>query len=246
VDDDTGDWQELDWSTEYWPEDPQALSQTETINEFLQMLIDPRHRRDALRTLRGSILRTELYALDGTPIQDRPYTVTEQAYGLREESPPASDDPQRERIFFPHALAQRTTQWERGDEPMTQFAFIDDYDEYGQSCRQVSLAVARHRDYRIAAPAGEPYLGTLTKTQYAQRDDEQRYIVNRVSGRTSFEILNDGSQNVFDLYREVQSGTAARAFIGQNFNYYDGAASLGCPSDRSETSAPWSVAPRCY
>ena len=38
---------------------------------------------------------------------------------------------QRLRIFFPHPLAQRTTQWERGDEPMTQFAFTDDYDAYG-------------------------------------------------------------------------------------------------------------------
>src|SRR4029079_9314542 len=98
---------ELDWSSEYWPEDQQALSQTETTNEFLQTLIDPRHRRDALRTLRGSILRTELYALDDATVEDRPYTVTEHAYGLREESRPASDDPQRERIFFPHPLGQR-------------------------------------------------------------------------------------------------------------------------------------------
>ena len=70
-------------------------------------------------------------------------------------------------------LAQRTTQWERGDEPMTQFAFTDDYDAYGQSRRQVSLAVPRHRDYRAPAPAGEPYLGTLAETRYAQRDDAE-------------------------------------------------------------------------
>ena len=46
-------------------------------------------RRDALRALRGQVLRTELYALDGSPRQDRPYTVTEHAYALREEDPPA-------------------------------------------------------------------------------------------------------------------------------------------------------------
>ena len=85
--------------------------------------------------------------------------MTEQTYGLREESPPEPGDPPRLRIFFPHPLAQRTTQWERGDEPMTQFAFTDDYDAYGQPRRQVSLAVPRHRDYRVAAAAGEPYLG---------------------------------------------------------------------------------------
>ena len=40
---------------------------------------------------------------------------------------------ERQRIFFPHPLAQRTTQWERGDEPMTRFVFTDDYDGYGQA-----------------------------------------------------------------------------------------------------------------
>ena len=114
--------------------------------------------RDALRTLRGSALRAELYALGGANRQDRPYIVTEQAYGLREESPPESVDQQRLRIFFPHPLAQRTTQWERRDEPMTKFAFTDDYDAYGQSRRQVSLAVPRSCDYHATAPAGAPYL----------------------------------------------------------------------------------------
>ena len=81
VDEETGDWRDLDWSPDYWPGDPQALAHTDSTNVFLQTLADPRHRRDALRTLRGSTLRTELYALDGTTRQDRPYTVTEQAYG---------------------------------------------------------------------------------------------------------------------------------------------------------------------
>ena len=112
---------------------------------------------------------------------------------------------------------------------MTQFAFTDDYDAYGQSRRQVSLAVPRHRDYRAPAPAGAPYLGTLAETQYAQRDDAERYIVDRVSGSTSFEILNDGSQTVYDLYRQIQAGTAPRKLFGQTFNYYDGEAFVGLP-----------------
>src|SRR5829696_202498 len=227
VDEETGDWQELDWSPDYWVGDPRFLAHTEAINSFLQTLIDPRHKRDALRTLHGSMLRIELYALDGTRHQDRPYTVTEQAYGLREESPPESGDTQRQRIFFPHALAQRTTQWERGDEPMTQFAFTDEYDAYGQARRQVSLAVPRHRDYRAPASAGSPYLGTLVETRYAQRDDAQRYIVDRVAASESFEILNDGSQTVYELYRQIQAGTVARKLFGQTFNYYDGDAFVG-------------------
>ena len=232
VDEETGDWRELDWSLDYWPGDPQVLAHTDAINSFLQSLADPRHRRDALRTLRGSTLRTELYAFDGTDRQDRPFTVTEQAYGLREESPPESGEPPRLRIFFSHPVAQRTTQWERGDEPMTQFAFTDNYDVYGQPQRKVNLSVPRFRDYRAAAPAGAPYLGTITETRYAQCDDAERYMVDRVSGSTSFEILNDGSPSVYELYRQIQGGTATRELFGQSFNYYDGEAFVGLPLDQ--------------
>jgi hypothetical protein len=36
-----------------------------------------------------------------------------------------------DRVWFPFAMAQRTTQWERGRDPMTQFAFTAGYDEFG-------------------------------------------------------------------------------------------------------------------
>ena len=48
----------------------------------------------------------------------------------------------------PTLLAQRTTQWERGDDPMTQFTFTGDYDDYGQPRSQISIAVPRGPDYR--------------------------------------------------------------------------------------------------
>lgn len=218
---------EIDFSSEYWPGDPQALERPTDTVQLLQGLFG-RDRSAALRSLRGSILRTELYALDGSSRADRPFTVTESQYGLREEDRPANGS-RRQRIFFPHPVAQRTTQWERGAEPMTRFSFTDDYDAYGQPRRRVSLAVPRHRDYRDPAPAGEPYLGTLVETRHAQRDDAERYIVDRAAASTSFEILNDGSQTAHDLYRRIQAGTVPRKLFGQTFNYYDGDAFVGLP-----------------
>jgi RHS repeat-associated protein len=219
---------EADFSPEYWPVDPPALSRPAGTAQLLQSL-PASHRADAIRSLRGQVLRTELYALDGAEREDRPFTVTETQYSIREERPPASGDNRRRRIFFPHPVAQRTTQWERGDEPMTQFAFTDDYDTFGQPRRQVSLAVPRGRNYRTTAPAGAPYLGTIAETRFAQRDDTERYLVDRVASSASFEILNDGSPSVFDLYRQVQTGAAQRKLFGQTFNYFDGAAFSGLP-----------------
>jgi RHS repeat-associated protein len=212
---------EADFGAEYWPGDPSVLSRPASTLQLLQSL-PTSHRADALRSLRGQVVRTELYALDGSTLENRPLTVTESQYGIREESPPADSN-----IFFAHSVAHRSTQWERGDEPMTQFAFTDDCDAYGQPRRNVSLAVPRHRDYRVSAQAGAPYLGILTETQYALRDDVERYMVNRVCGSTSFETLNDGSRSVFDLYRQIQAGTAPRQLFRQIFNYYDGEAFVG-------------------
>lgn len=219
---------EADFSSEYWPIDAQVLPRPESTAQLLQSLTVSQ-RADAFRSLHGQVLRTELYALDGSKREERPFTVTETQYGIREERPPGNGDIRRRRIFFPHPVAHRTTQWERGDEPMTQFVFTDDYDPFGQPRLQVSLAVPRHRNYRISAPPGAPYLGTMMRTRYTQRDDSDRYIVDRVGESASFEILNDGSTSVFELYRQVQVGTVRRKLLGQTFNYYDGGAFVGLP-----------------
>ena len=114
---DDGRWYDMDWSGEFWPGDPDVLARIGATNAFLAILA-PNAQRDALRALRGQVLRREVYALDGSSLQDRPYTVTERSCALREESaPPASDD--RQRIFFPYLVAERITQWERGNDPMT-------------------------------------------------------------------------------------------------------------------------------
>jgi RHS repeat-associated protein len=227
VEDASGEWREQDMSAEYWEGDPPLLSHTESVNSFLSALSDRDSRRDALRALRSSVLRTELYALDGDAREDRPYTVTEQAYGLREEADPTDERPERPRIFFPHLLAQRTTQWERGDDPMTQIAISDDYDAYGQPRRQITIAVPRGRNPRVDGAAGEPYLITQTETTYANRDDARRYLIGRVSRTTSYEILNDGSPAWFRLYRQIIDGNSARRLIGQTLNFYDGPAFEG-------------------
>lgn len=228
VGDEFGEWEELNYSNEYWSEDPQVLARPQEITNVLNGLLR-QVKRDALRTLRGQVLRTELYALDGTERQDRPYTVTEVVNGVREESPPDSEDRERLHIFFPHILAQRTTQWERGEDPMTQVSFTADYDVYGQPRMQASLAVPRGRDFRVADVSAESYLATQTITTYAQRDDRERYMVDRAARTETYEILNDGSSTLEELWETIQIGTALRESIGQSLNYYDGQAFEGLP-----------------
>ncbi len=227
IGDEFGDWTETDFSDEFWPGDTQVLARPSSVVNFLNSL--PRRvKRDALRAMRGRILRTELYALHGTQRQDRPYTVTEHLHSVREESPPGPGEaPDRLHIFFPHTLAERTTQWERGDDPMHQFKFTSDYDEYGQLLSQSNIAVPRGRDFRVQTASVELYLTTYTLTTYALRDDAQCYIVDRVASTTIFEIKNDGTPSLFTLQEKIQEKTVdgqivqGRSIIGQTLNFYD-------------------------
>ena len=230
IGDEFGGWYEADFSAEFWVDDPSVLSRPPSMTAFLNGL--PRRvKRDALRALRGRILRSELYGLDATTRRNRPYTVTEHLHGVREESPPAPIEGDRLHIFFPFDLTQRTSQWERGADPMTQFVFSGDkdYDAYGQLLSQFNAAVPRGRDFTITAPAGDPYLATLSQTTYAQRDDPQWYCVNRVARSTSYEVLNDGSATVFTLAFKALAGLSATRVIGQSYTYYDDQAFVGLP-----------------
>jgi RHS repeat-associated protein len=215
-----------------------VLSRPSAMNDFIGGL-PPSVRRDAFRSMRGRVLRSELYALDGSPRQDRPYTVTEHVYGVREESPPAPCDSDRLHIFFPFVLAERTTQWERGKEPLNIFTISDNcslkeggletanYDRYGQLLSQIRIAVPRGRAFLFPAAPAEPYLATETATAYAQRDDDQVYIVDRTASAASYEIVNDGSAAVFDFARQIQAGAAPRNVMSQSLSFYDGGAFQG-------------------
>ena len=43
---------------------------------------------------------------------------------------------------------------------------------------------------------------------YAQREDEEHYVVDRTATTESFEIINDGTSTLFELWEAIQVGTA--------------------------------------
>lgn len=215
------DWQEPDYSREYCDGDPPELTRPATLTNYLKAL--PRAvKREAFRAIRGQTLRTEVYARDGSNLEDRPYTVSESLFGVREE-------PSDEHSFFAYKIAERTTQWERGDDPMTRFAFMAEPDEYGQQQMHMDIAVPRRRNFRVADAAAEPYLATVAQLDWAIRDDATVYMLNRATRSRNYEIMNDGTTPVFALRDAVFAGTAPVRLIQQVVNFYDGPAFQGLP-----------------
>src|SRR5262249_15530727 len=120
----------------------------------------------------------------------------EHAYALREESAPSDTTSARPRIFFPHATAERTTQWERGDDPLTTFSFTADFDSVGQPRQQTSLAMPRRKAARrnvvaavvgTVAPDETRVLATHTLTYYASPVAGGPYLRDRVWQTHTFE-----------------------------------------------------------
>lgn len=198
-----GNWRAgVDYSAEYWPGDKQRLEPAPELSSYLQDGDIPRRaKRDAVRALRGRVVRTELYALDGTDREERPFIVTEQEHSVREESPPDTVDGKRRPVFFPSTIAERTTHWDRGDDPLTTVTFIADFDAYGQPRQQTEVALPRRstkREKVTVAAGGElagdainetRVLATHTFTQYARPSaSSSRYIHDRVAQQHTFEL----------------------------------------------------------
>jgi RHS repeat-associated protein len=236
IGDDATSLQEIGRQEDLWPGDVQQFGHVAGINQVLAQLrqqyvgLTSREKRqiahDALRSLRGSVLRTEMYGLDGTARQDRPYTVTEHAYGFREEAAPAGPSSQH-RIFFPFRRAQRTTQWERGDDPMTSLAYSSDYDAFGNPLSAIQVACPRGWRGIDDAVRDATFLATVATTEMAAPAAAAAYIHDRVARTSQFEVLNPPVANAVDPGRTVAGvlalaqDPAARRVISESIHFYD-------------------------
>jgi RHS repeat-associated protein len=202
-----GAWQEIDLSSEFWAGDAPLLPRPTL------PALERRKLRDAVRALRGRVLRTELFAHDGTPRSSRPLTVGEQVHA----STVVADG-----VYFSQLIGERTTTWERGDDPLTRVTFTGGYDDYGQPTSRVEIGAPRRG-------SGDGHLATQTSTSYARRDDDERYIVDRVARQTTYEVVDEGAASVLALYASVLAGDAPRNVIGETLTFYDGPEFEGLP-----------------
>ena len=88
---------------------PTSILLSERQPRFLHAL-SAEEMREACRALRGSILRQEVYALDGTDESDRPYSVSERNYTIEVLQP---QGPNHYGVFFTHPRETITFQYER-------------------------------------------------------------------------------------------------------------------------------------
>ena len=107
---------------------------------------------EACRALKGSILRQEIYALDGTDASDRPYSVSERNYTIECLQP---QGPNPHAVFFTHARETIDFHYERklydiGGEkrpdPRVSHAMTLAVDDYGNVLQSVAIGYGRRHD----------------------------------------------------------------------------------------------------
>jgi RHS repeat-associated protein len=99
--------------------------------------------REACRALKGSMLRQEVYAMDGTVKEQHPYTVIEQNFTIRRFQPQAEN---RYTVFFTHAREAISYHYERAPaDPRIAHALTLEVDEYGDVVKQAAIAYGRRQ-----------------------------------------------------------------------------------------------------
>jgi RHS repeat-associated protein len=97
--------------------------------------------REACRALKGSLLRQEVYALDGTPRAPHPYAVTEQNFTVRFVQPRCGS---RHAVFFVHAREVISYHYERHPtDPRSSHSLTLAVDNYGNVLKSLSIGYGR-------------------------------------------------------------------------------------------------------
>jgi RHS repeat-associated protein len=107
----------------------------------------PEELGEASRALKGSMLRQETYALDGTDKAAHPYTIAEQNFTVERLQP---RDGNRHAVFFTHAREALTYHYERNPaDPRIQHALTLEVDDFGNVLKSAAVGYGRREIIRV-------------------------------------------------------------------------------------------------
>ncbi|PYP93667.1 MAG: toxin, partial [Candidatus Angelobacter sp. Gp1-AA117] len=100
-------------------------------------------QREACRALKGSILRQEIYALDGSLQVQHPYSVSERNYAVRLLQPQGSN---RFAVFLTHARETLDYHYERNPaDPRISHSLTLEVDEFGNVLKSAAVGYGRRQ-----------------------------------------------------------------------------------------------------
>jgi RHS repeat-associated protein len=147
--------------------------------------------REACRALKGSMLRQEVYALDGTDKEPHPYTVTEQNFAIRRLQPIAGN---RHGVFFAHPREAINYHYERDpSDPRIAHTLTLQVDEFGNVRKEATIGYGR-RQPDASLPVDDQTRQTRTLITYTENgftnpiDEDDAYRARMPSENRTYEL----------------------------------------------------------
>jgi hypothetical protein len=166
---------------DYYAEDSNAILLADTI---LPSDLSAEEERESCRSLRGQILRQEIYALDESSQSQHPYSVSERNYQIKLLQPRYNE---QYAVFFTHEREAITYNYERHpDDPRVTQQMTLEVDEFGNVTKSAKIAYPRRNS---AFPEQQTPLITYSEDDFINRPDAQDFYRVGVTDETrTYEI----------------------------------------------------------
>ena len=149
--------------------------------------------REAYRALKGSTLRVEVYAEDGTPQAQNPYTITESNFSVQRIQGFGEN---RHAVFSKNPRETISYQYERlANDPRVKHDFTLETDDFGNVTRAAAVTYSRRAGY--AEP--EPTLSAQFRSML--QHDQTRLHINATQNLYTTKVNDPADAVVFDSFR---------------------------------------------
>ncbi len=135
------------------PDVTDAAARAWALTPVLPPGLDPDDHREAVRSLKGSMLHQEVFGLDGSPRQPHPYTVVAQSHAVRlDQARAEGTNP----VFFTYPAESITRHYERApDDPRVEHTMNLVVDDFGNVLSEVGIAYGRTKESPILDVAAD-------------------------------------------------------------------------------------------
>lgn len=172
-------------------------------------------QREAVRALRGAKLREEVFALDGSVLESRPYSIAETNHSLYRLQ---GHDGGRHAIFFRHAREALTLNLERSDEPRIEHTATLDVDAFNNVLASATAAYGRKQPDATLRPEHQAEQARLQVTYTENRftnavDLADSYRTPMPAESVTYEITGVEPADALFTFDELLERLPAATFI---------------------------------
>jgi RHS repeat-associated protein len=190
------------------PADPVAFEAWER-DELLDDTVFPDaeltsdERREAVRALKGAMLRQEVYALDNSAKAAIPYTVTEQNFTIKCLQ---RRDGNRHAVFFTHPLEAINYHYERDtSDPRVSHTLTLEVDAFGNVLKSATVAYGRRNADAALPQQRDRDTQAKTLCTYTEND-----VTNEVDEADDYRTPLPAESRTYELTGHTASGSSGR------------------------------------